>query len=115
MRTARTTAVRKPETARAIVDGRAAATIVETAAPVWTEKPKSPVRNPPSVMRYRASSGSSAPVSARIAATWSAERPSAGSAKRAVTPSPGMTERRMKAAVKARRRTRTAWPSRRRT
>ena len=39
------------KTASASVEGRASASISDTAVPVATEKPKSPVRNPPSALK----------------------------------------------------------------
>ena len=50
-RKARTTPTRKAKTASASVEGRASASISDTAVPVATEKPKSPVRNPPSALK----------------------------------------------------------------
>ena len=59
--TASTIAATKPHRARTAVDGRAAVMRVETAAPEFTEKPKSPWRKPTRDCQYWTNQGASAP------------------------------------------------------
>src|SRR5699024_6516009 len=64
--------------ARAQVEGRCSATIVDTAAPDGTEVPKLPVTNPPRVVKHCTKMGLSLPISSRMPSISAWESPSAG-------------------------------------